>query len=116
MDKILSKKAFIFDLDGVLINNEPLWEKAKKEMFEKLFGSEISSKIGTTVGSNTDTIYSRALKLGATVSRKDVFDAYLQYAIPIYSTTPITNGIQELGEDLINHKYLIGIVSASPRE
>lgn len=35
-------KAFIFDLDGVLIDNESQWEIAKKEIYES--GEQIKNK------------------------------------------------------------------------
>jgi len=35
-----NKNAFIFDLDGVLINNEPLWEKAKKRCLSNCMGKK----------------------------------------------------------------------------
>ncbi len=116
MSKTISQYAFIFDLDGVLINNEPLWEKAKKEMFTELFGLSIYTKLGSTVGVNITAIHERAVKLGTKVSLEQLYDAFTQHAAPIYSKTPITDGISELGQKLIQYNYAIGIVSSSPRD
>ncbi len=109
------KKAFIFDLDGVLINNEPRWEIAKKEIFADLFGKDIYQKLGPTIGSNIPAIHQRAKQLGSTVTFEKLFDAFQHYAFSIYKTTPITDGIQELGQLLVKQNYAIAIVSASPK-
>ena len=115
MDKSVPQKAFIFDLDGVLIDGEPLWEKAKKEIFVDLFGKEIYIKMRPSVGISMEGIYERAVQLGAKVTQQQVFKAFEKYALAIYSTTPITEGINNLGHLLIHKKYAIGIVSSSPK-
>lgn len=107
-------KAFIFDLDGVLINNEPQWEKIKKDMYRELFGMKIYKQMGTTVGLDMHAIYKRAFDLGAQVSEKQLLDSFDNYAHSIYTNTPITEGIEELGEVLLKNNYKIGIVWASP--
>jgi HAD superfamily hydrolase (TIGR01509 family) len=110
------KKAFIFDLDGVLINNEPIWEVEKRSMYFDLFGEKIFKELGSTVGLNIPAVYQKAAGLGAKVTEKEVYDAFYSKADPIYQNTPITEGINELGELLVQKNVAIGIVSASPRE
>lgn len=109
-------KSFIFDLDGVLINNEPVWEESKKEIYIELFGEDIFSKMGSTVGLDMHTIYRKAVSLGATVPEQSLLDAFYKHAKPIYGTVPITEGIEELGKILVSNNYIIGVVSASPLE
>jgi mannitol-1-/sugar-/sorbitol-6-/2-deoxyglucose-6-phosphatase len=110
-------KAFIFDLDGVLINNEPIWEIEKRTIYQNLFGGKIYKELGSTVGLNIPGVYQKAVALGAAnVSEKDVYNAFSSKADPIYQNTPITKGINELGKLLLQKQYAIGIVSASPRE
>jgi beta-phosphoglucomutase-like phosphatase (HAD superfamily) len=113
MSEKSERRSFIFDLDGVLINNEPYWEKHKKELFAVLFGEEISSKMGSTVGLNMQSIYERAVALGATASEQQLRDSFHKHALSIYGTVPITEGVNELGELLVRDDYAIGIVSAS---
>jgi len=110
------KNAFIFDLDGVLINNEPRWDSVKKDLFTELFGKEIYLQMGSTIGLNMDAIYEKAVQFGATTPKKVLFDKFYHYATDIYHTTPITDGIEELGRLLVEKDFAIGIVSASPRE
>lgn len=109
-------KAFIFDLDGVLIDNEPIWNTAKQQIYHDLFGEEVITKMGSTVGINMDGIYNLALKNGSKVPKKVFLNAFFEKAHNIYSTAPLTSGIEALVDTLHKNNFKIGIVSASPRE
>lgn len=109
-------KAFIFDLDGVIIDNEPLWEIAKKEMYTKLFGEEIYSIIGPTVGMDMHSIYRRAIGLGAKVTLQSTLDEFYRHALNIYAIAPVTKGVEKLADLLVKEGYMIGLVSASPTD
>jgi beta-phosphoglucomutase-like phosphatase (HAD superfamily) len=109
------QKAFIFDLDGVLINNEHVWESEKKKIFTEILGEEKFSRLGSTIGLDINTIYHKLATLGATISIEELHDMASEKALMIYQDTPITQGIKELGAELLKHTYALGIVSASPK-
>lgn len=107
-------KAFLFDLDGVLINDEAIWESNKQEMYSRLFGEEIHQKLGSTLGINMDGIYERAVAVGADVPKDQLTREFYAFASEIYSNAPIPSGTNELVNALLVMEYRIGIVSASP--
>lgn len=107
-------KAFLFDLDGVLINDEQVWEDEKQVLYKELFGEGITRKLGSTLGVNIDTIYERAAKAGTSISKSAVTNAFFEIADEIYETAPIPQGLNELVDVLKELGYRIGIVSASP--
>jgi sugar-phosphatase len=107
-------KAFIFDLDGVLIDDEAIWESKKQIMYNRLFGPEAHKKLGSTLGVNMDDIYEKAIAAGTTVDKKNFIDEFYKLADDIYRTAPIPDGIEDLITALLSLDYHIGIVSASP--
>ena len=109
-------KAFIFDMDGVLINNEPIWEIEKAVLFPQLFGNTIYKELGPMIGSNMEAIHQRSLQLGSSVSLSAVLNAFWDKAPEVYRNAPLTPGLQELKDELIRLDFHIGIVSASPQE
>lgn len=110
------KKVFIFDLDGVLINDEPMWEEAKKEMYLELFGQEIFTKLGSTVGINIDGIYEKAIEYGSKLPKEKLVEAFYKRAPNIYKTAPLPEGLKLLGDSLVALGFTIAIVSASPKD
>jgi HAD superfamily hydrolase (TIGR01509 family) len=109
-------RAFIFDFDGVLINNEGTWEERKRQTHTDLFGEKIHSQMGSTIGINMDGIYNRAISLGATTSKEALEAEFYRHAHSVYREAPLTPGIDQIGKTLTELGYKIGIVSASPRE
>lgn len=107
-------KAFIFDLDGVLIDNEKIWEEKKQKLYLEIFGPEIAAKLGSTLGINMDGIYEKAWLAGSNVKKDTLLEAFYKLAPTIYSTAPISNGVESLAMTLKELDYRIGIVSASP--
>ncbi len=107
-------KAFLFDLDGVLINDEAIWETRKQDMYSRLFGEAIHKMIGSTLGVNMDGIYEKALAAGTGVPKQEFIDKFYELGGDIYSTAPIPEGTEDLADALIAMDYRIGIVSASP--
>lgn len=107
-------KAFIFDLDGVLIDDETIWENKKQELYKNLLGEKIANQMGSTVGVNIDGIYRIAQSHGATIDKNLIVTAFFELAKDIYHTAPIPEGLTDLVYYLQQRNYHIGIVSASP--
>src|SRR5471030_2681538 len=107
-------KAFIFDLDGVLIDDEKIWETKKQKMYHELFGEQITEKMGSTLGVNMDGIYKLAEKAGAHIDKQSFIKAFHELAEDIYHTALVPEGLDKLAATLKELGYKIGIVSASP--
>lgn len=107
-------RAFIFDLDGVLIDNEAIWEDKKQKMYKTLFGESIHAKMGFTLGVSIDGIYERAKSHGLTIGKEEFLKAFYKLADDIYSSAPITHGADELFKYLVSAKFRVGVVSGSP--
>jgi len=108
------EQGFFFDLDGVLINDEAIWEDKKQEMYPRLFGEKIHKIIGSTLGINMDGIYDKAVAAGTNIPKEQFINEFYALAGDVYSTAPIPDGTSLLAESLLNLGYRIGIVSASP--
>lgn len=108
------QKAFIFDLDGVLIDDEQIWETNKQQLYSRLFGEDVHQKMGSTLGINMQGIYQRAVDAGTDISYEVFEQEFFKLAGDIYSTAPIPEGTDRLFEKIIEMDFRIGIVSASP--
>lgn len=107
-------KAFIFDMDGVIIDSESVWGKYEKEFLIELMGEEAYDKIKDhLVGSTINVIYDRACEAGLIMEKKEFIKKYDEQALHIYSLSSPTNDINKLLEKLIGLNFKIGLVSAS---
>src|SRR5256885_448006 len=95
------QKVFIFDFDGVIINNETLWEKEKKKFYPELLGEEVARTLVSTIGLTLDATYKKAIQSGATISKEKFLGAFYKRAIGIYQTAPITPKLAQLNDQLI---------------
>ena len=112
-------KAVIFDLDGVIIDSEPLHKRAVKNALLQ-FGVELKDEycnqfIGTTVVHMMDTI---CKDYNLTISLETLFEANKQAKEKLlkeegYSIIP---GIRTLISDLYNHGILLAVASSSTKE
>ena len=112
----MTQKAFLFDLDGVLVFTEPRWVAAKEALYKKILGPEIANRMGTTTGFPVDAIYERAKQLGAAISKEEMKEAHMQVAPLIYDDVPIMEKAAELGALLKRLGYAIGVVTTSPHD
>jgi HAD superfamily hydrolase (TIGR01509 family) len=109
-----ANKAFLFDLDGTLLNNESYWEEEKQGIYRRLFGEAITQRLGVTMGINLDDIYGLARANGATTTKDEVVAAFEASAVRVYAEAPIAEGVDELAVALTGLGYRMGVVSASP--
>lgn len=108
-------KAFIFDLDGVLIDSDRLWDKEKPALFKKILGTEKAKKIiGKTKGHGLKTIYKWSVELGYQGSLEDFTKYFEKTANKIYTNAKIPQDINELISTLKKFDYKLGLVSSSP--
>ena len=106
-------KAFIFDMDGVVIDSENAWDKYGGNFLQNLLGKEITDKIGDTIGMTVNTIYDIASKNGFSMDREEYFKLYDKRAADVYSKSQLTPGIEKLAEKLISLGFKIGLVTSS---
>ncbi len=107
-------KAFIFDMDGVIVDSETLWLNQEEKFLTELLGKEIYLKIkDVLLGSTIRAIYERASENGYKVSFDDFVSRYDQAAKKIYAQAKINNDIDPLIEDLLRLGFRIGLVTSS---
>ncbi|HSW98079.1 MAG TPA: HAD family phosphatase [Candidatus Saccharimonadales bacterium] len=107
-------KAFIFDMDGVIIDTERTRALYEREFYEKLFGKEIAEKVGPTIGMSLPVIYDVAATYGFSMEREMFYNLSHTEAKRIYEQAAITEGFEELIQKIKAMDFKIGLVSASP--
>ncbi|MDO8514172.1 MAG: HAD family phosphatase [bacterium] len=108
-------KAFIFDMDGVLIDTERAWDGHEKGILVASFGRNVAEKIGDTVGVSINAIYEKATALGADADYDEYRQRYDEGARTVFARAMITPGVDRLVEKVLTLDFRLGLVSSSPR-
>lgn len=110
------KKAFLFDMDGVIVDTERKWRKMSVGFAESIYGKEIVEKMGDTIGVSLDHEYVFAKKHGFTMELDEYYRKFDEQAAKVYATTEITRGLEDLIVLLKEMDFTTGIVSSSRRQ
>lgn len=107
-------KAFIFDMDGVIVDTETIWARIEPSFLPQFFGKEIYEKIKDRfLGNTLKGIYDLAVNEGFGKSRDEYYKLYDEQAKKVHPVAKITNGIDELVELLLERGFVLGLVSSS---
>lgn len=110
----MPNKAFIFDMDGVLVDSERSWEKVDKDFLDRILGKDISKKIGSTIGFGVSSIYEKAKNFGFVMDPHKFQSLYDEIAFEVYDRSTITPNVEDLSTFLLSNNFKIGLVSSSP--
>ncbi|WGE32162.1 hexitol phosphatase HxpB [Actinobacillus genomosp. 2] len=111
------KKAFIFDMDGVLIDSEPLWQQTELDLLHG-YGIPITEQeLARTRGMPSvpvlryaSELYQKPLDIEKVA--RELLDAAISN---ILKAKPLISGVTETLELLAQNDLKIAIASASPR-
>lgn len=110
-------EAVIFDMDGVLIDSEPLWKIAMEKVFSDLGCKLSKNDFQRTVGLRIDEVinyWNKDQNLGVS-DEKSVEDDIINRMIELVRENPIPlTGVMETLEYLSKNKLKIGLATSSP--
>ncbi|PJG85950.1 hexitol phosphatase HxpB [Conservatibacter flavescens] len=111
------KKAFIFDMDGLLIDSEPLWQQVGVEVFNQ-YGLPVTlNDMAQWTGSPVHIMTQKAcMQFGIQLDDKSVAEHYLAQAMArIIAEKPLMPHVKETLAFLAEQNIKMAIASASPR-
>lgn len=109
-------KAFIFDMDGVIVNSETVWKKREKRFLTELLGDSVYKKIKYSIlGSTTHSIYELACKNGLKIEKDLFIEKFDQQALSVYQESELTKNIDALLSELKLLNFKVGLVTASSK-
>lgn len=97
----MAKSAFIFDLDGVIIDSENWWDKIE------------GSLPGHNLGQSINSSFSAAKIINPKLTFNNYLDQLNRWAKEIYTQAPLAKNIDQLLTWLIKNQYKLAIVSGS---
>jgi HAD superfamily hydrolase (TIGR01509 family) len=106
-------KAFIFDMDGVLLDTENYRLAHDKVFFKELFGEKIAEELGLPIGLSIHSIYVKAVALGFQMPEEEYVKRHDEQAKNIYPNIPLTQNMEKLVDKLVSLHYRLGLVSSS---
>ncbi len=107
-------KAFIFDMDGVIVNSEPVWNKYGEERYSKFIGPGYFDKVKERLlGASLNQIYKMVKEDGSYLSEDEFVKIYDKFAKKVYNEAKITNNLERLIILLKQNDFRIGLVSSS---
>lgn len=107
--------AFIFDIDGVIVDSESRWVEYSDKLLREILGDELREKIGSTTGVGARGVYDKAVSHEFTMPERDFQQAFDQTALDVYENAEITPDVEKLVEFLLENDIKLGAVTASPR-
>lgn len=111
-------KAFLFDMDGVMVDSEHVWvESGADDILIDMFGRDLWEKyFKVPQGLSIKGMYDIAIVNGARADYQEYNRRWFELAEKVYRKCEISEGLEELIDWLAEHQILVGIVSGSPSE
>lgn len=114
------KQCVIFDMDGVIIDSEPIHQECERKMFKMLGITVSDEEHNALIGASDETMWLRLgslhdlpIKITEAIQLKKTL--YMEYLKRETYRKPIPY-VVELISDLYNNNFLLALASSSPHE